>query len=82
MDFLQTSDIDTDVFTKLYLKKGKKGKTPGCDGLPLEFYITFWDSIQELLVKVLKQSVINGQLNNSGRRGIISLIPKKTIILS
>lgn len=36
----------------------KKGKTPGVDGLPVEFYNMFWevivDSVDEVCVEVLK----------------------------
>lgn len=35
------SEIDKSV------KKNLKGKTPGVDGLPLEFYLTFWDILRQ-----------------------------------
>ena len=54
----------------------KTGKTPGCDGLPIEFYQTFWRSIVHVLAPALQMAVDQGQLNPSARRGIISLIPK------
>ena len=53
------------------------GKSPGSDGLPSEFYKTFWSDISEAFVKSLNYGYLNGQLSVSQRRGIIKLIPKK-----
>ena len=36
------------------LKTFKKGKSPGEDGLPLEFYLTFWEILASDLLTVLK----------------------------
>ena len=55
----------------------RNNKTAGCDGLPAEFYIAFWDKLCPILIKVYKRAKEVGQLNKSARRGIISLIPKK-----
>ena len=35
------------------LKSFKTNKSPGCDGIPAEFYLTFWNQIGEKLVKTL-----------------------------
>ncbi len=50
------------------------GKTPGCDGLPVEFYKVFWNKIKKPLHEALMYA---GELHISARRGIITLIPKK-----
>ena len=53
------------------------GRTPGCDGITIEFYAKFWKLLVSLLDENYKQCLINSHFNVSGRRGIISLIPKK-----
>ena len=52
-------------------------KTPGFDGLPMEFYLKFWDLLGEDLVCVLNSSFRSGCLSISQRRGVISLSFKK-----
>ena len=39
-----------------------RNETPGSDGLPFEFYLTFWEDIEHILAQ---------------RQGILSIIPKK-----
>ena len=48
-------------------------KTPGNDGLPIEFYQTFWNAVGELLV----ESFIKGEMSPSQRQAVITLIEKK-----
>ncbi len=57
--------------------KMKKNKTPGSDGLPIEWYQTFWNDISYLMVNSLNFSYTNGQLSCSQRKGIITLLYKK-----
>ena len=52
-------------------------KTPGSDGLPAEFYKTFWPEIKTLVCSVYSECFKNGVLSPSMRRGIITLLPKK-----
>ena len=54
-----------------------KGKSPGLDGLPMEFYVKFWSIIGSDLVDVLNSCYSSGSLALSQRRGVISLIFKK-----
>jgi len=54
-----------------------RGKTPGLDGLPVEFYLAFWPVLGTDLVSVLNFSFREGNLTISQRRGVISLIHKK-----
>jgi len=61
----------------LALKGMSRNKTPGSDGLPMEFYLTFWDVLSADLVEVLNFSHSCGSLSTSQRRGFISLVPKK-----
>lgn len=54
-----------------------KNKTPGSDGFPMEFYVSFWDDIGADLVRVLNLSYEQGQLSTSQRRGLIIVLHKK-----
>ena len=53
------------------------GKAPGSDGLPMEFFVKFWDILGLDLVDVLNSCYLSGSLSLSQRRGIISLVFKK-----
>ena len=52
-------------------------KAPGSDGLPMEFYLKFWDVLGSDLVEVLNSCYLSGSMSLSQRRGLISLIFKK-----
>ncbi len=52
-------------------------KVPGIDGLPIEFYKTFWAEVSLDLLQVLNESLVNGQLPLSCRRAVLTLLPKK-----
>ena len=54
-----------------------KGKSPGSDGLPAEFYVAFWDILGPDLVEVLNASFDSGLLPLSQRAALISLVFKK-----
>ena len=60
----------------------KKGKTPGCDGLPIEFYVKFWKVLRTPLMELYDKVVETGKLNTSARKGVINLIPKKSLELT
>ena len=64
-----------EVFTAL--NGMARGKTPGSDGLPAEFYLTFWDTLGSDLVDVLNASFPSGLLSKTQRNAIISLSFKK-----
>ena len=59
------------------LKSFQKNKTPGNDGLPIEFYITFWDKLCKILIESFNYSFQNGVLTTSQRQAIITLLEKK-----
>ena len=63
------------------LKSMKWNKTPGCDGLSMELCVYFWNLLGPVLLKALQLTNQCGHLHNTARRGIISLIPKKTEVL-
>ena len=54
-----------------------KGTSPGSDGLPMEFYVAFWDLLDGDLVNVFNASLETGLLPLSQREALIALIFKK-----
>ena len=77
----EESELLDRVFTKeeLFraLMKLKLGKSPGIDGLPVEFYILFWPTIQDDFLEVVSTSYNNALLSKSMRTAILTLIFKK-----
>lgn len=53
------------------------GRVPGIDGIPVEFYKSYWNIIGEDLLEVLNNSIIQGSLPLSCRRAVLTLLPKK-----
>ena len=54
-----------------------KNKSPGIDGLTVEFFTQFLDILKTLFYKVVKSIKNEKQLSRSMRKGIISLFYKK-----
>ncbi|CAM5152110.1 unnamed protein product, partial [Natator depressus] len=52
-------------------------KSPGMDGLTVEFYRLFWDVLGPDLVTVWAESLQSGVLSLSCRRAVLALLPKK-----
>ena len=59
------------------LKSMHKGKSPGLDGLTVDFYLFSFDEIGQYLLDALNESYQDGILNIDQRRAVIKLIPKK-----
>ena len=59
------------------LQSFKENKSPGNDGLTAEFYKTFWGILGKLLVESLNCAFDHGELSNSQKQAIITLIEKK-----
>ena len=55
----------------------KKGKTPGSNGFPVEFFRCFWSEIGPFLHRAVLASFQKGYRLPTHREGIITLIPKK-----
>lgn len=55
----------------------QNGRMPGIDGLPAEFYKSFWDAIGGDLLEVFSDSLKLGRLTLSCRRAVITLLPIK-----
>ncbi len=62
---------------EIVMKHMKKNKSPGLDGIPLEFYQTFWDIVCDLIIDVYNEAFVTGELPYSQRTSILSLIFKK-----
>jgi len=60
----------------LVLKQWSENKTPGTDGLSVEFYLLFWSLLGEEMVQSLSYAYKHGQLNITQKQGIIKVIPK------
>ncbi|KAL3690966.1 hypothetical protein R1sor_004617 [Riccia sorocarpa] len=69
------------AFTDEELHKSAKllgrNKCPGPDGIPLEFFLTFWDTISPLLLRASVEGLQQGSLLPAFNRGTITLLPKE-----
>jgi hypothetical protein len=61
----------------LAVKSMKRNKAPGPDGLPVEFYLTFWDYISNIMYNSFLESFSKGDLSATQMRAVIRLIHKK-----
>ena len=59
------------------LQSFENNKSPGNDGLTVEFYRTFWNPLGNLLVDCLNYSYDFGELSNTQKQAVIKLIEKK-----
>ena len=59
------------------LKTFQKNKTPGNDGLTVEFYLAFWPLVGKCLVECLNFAHCHGELSTSQKQAMITLIEKK-----
>ena len=56
----------------------KNDKSPGIDGIPIEFYKTFYDKIEKDLVQLYNNILfIEKKSTKTMNQAIITLIPKK-----
>ena len=58
------------------LNKMNTNKSPGNDGLSVEFYRAFWPSISNILLAVFQESITEGALSASQRQSVITLLEK------
>jgi hypothetical protein len=72
-------DLEADI-TEKELFEAIKGmpvnKTPGTDGITVEFYKKFWNHIKSPFIRCIKQIFDSGELSSDQKTGIINLIPK------
>ena len=61
---------------KNVLRAMANNKSPGSDGYPAEFYKFFWSDIGVYVLNSLNEAFQVGELSQTQKQGIISLIPK------
>ena len=61
---------------ELAIFKMNNNKTPGQDGIPVDFYKVFWGRIKKIFHAMVIQSYDDEELPTSASRGILNLIPK------
>ena len=82
LSFINPEKIEafTNLVTILEVEKAlnlfKKDKVPGPDGWPVEFYLTFFDILGPILVKVVEASRISGRVSHDLNSTFLTLIPK------
>ena len=59
------------------LKTFQKNKTPGNDGLTVEFYLVFWPIVGKHLIDCFNYAHDHGELSNSQKQAVITLLEKK-----
>ena len=59
------------------LKSFQKNKTPGNDRLTVEFCLGFWPLVGKYVVNALNFAHEQGQLSNSQKQAMITLLEKK-----
>lgn len=59
------------------LKDMNKGKSPGMDGIPPEFYLAFWPALGPLMVEMTNYAVDKGSFGRHTNTAVISLLLKK-----
>ena len=52
-------------------------KTPGIDGIPIEFYKIFWPLISDSFINCIHECFEKGKMSSSQKQAIITLIEKK-----
>lgn len=54
-----------------------KDKSPGWDGLTVEFFLHFWKKMAPSVLTTINQAGLHGQLEFAIKQGLIKLIPKQ-----
>ncbi|GBG73502.1 hypothetical protein CBR_g16845 [Chara braunii] len=59
------------------VKAMAKGKSPGSDGLPVEFYLATWEHVGPILLRLFNRILEGGTLTEDMKFGVITLLYKK-----
>ena len=76
-DIRQEQDLQLTI-TQLEeaIKTMKNNKTPGEDGIPVDFYKVFWPKMKQVFYDMVLEVYEEKSLHPSARKGILNLIPK------
>ena len=55
----------------------QKNKTPGSDGISIEFFQVFWPQVKTLVVEALNECYSTGVMSDTQKKGLITLLFKK-----
>ena len=55
----------------------KNQKSPGSDGITVEFYKLFWNDVKEFYINSINYSFQTGSLTDLQKQSIITLLPKQ-----
>lgn len=66
----------TDEEIKQVLKDMPNDKAPAIDGFLAEFFRTYWGTIEEEVIKVVKEFFENGKLLKNVNSTTVTLVPK------
>lgn len=69
-DELRIEELD------LAVRQMSKGKSPGINGITVEFFLFFWSDIREMLYNAYLDCISKGNLSPTMKHGLITLIPK------
>lgn len=68
----------TDEEIKITILESPRKKSPGSDGLPIEFYIKFWHVIGPEFTTMCNELLLSTSFPVSFTKGIVVQIPKKS----
>ena len=58
------------------IKEMNNNKTPGIDGIPVDFYKVFWNKLHEPFYNMVLEVYNKTKLHETARKGVLNLIPK------
>ena len=58
------------------IKGMNNDKTPGEDGIPVDFYKVFWTKIKDIFYQMVLYTFEHQKLHSTARKGVLNLIPK------
>ena len=73
----RSEDKFTDAEISEAVLRLNNDKTPGPDGIPIDFYKVFWSKLKRTVCDVIHEFYRMESVCESSRQGVINLIPKK-----
>ena len=55
----------------------QNNKTPGDDGIPIEFYKKFWPLVNDCFIRCVNECLEKGEMSSSQKQAVITLIEKQ-----